>query len=164
MTVVVMGVAGSGKSTVAIAVAEHLGVPFKEGDDLHPAANVAKMAAGIPLDDADRAPWLALVRAWIQEHPDGVITCSALKRAYRDQLRGPGVRFVCLVAPREVLLERLEHRTGHYMHADMLDSQLATFEPPQPDETDVVQLDDTPTPDQVVAATLRALGAPLDAG
>ena len=159
MTVVVMGVSGSGKTTVAVAIAQRLGVPFQEGDSLHSPESIAKMSAGIPLDDADRAPWLARVRDWIEQHPDGVITCSALKRAYRDELRVPGVRFLCLVAPREVLLERLEHRTGHYMHADMLDSQLATFEPPSPDETDVVELDDTAPPDQVVAAALAALDA-----
>ena len=159
MTIVVMGVSGSGKSTVAAALAAHLGVPFQEGDALHSPENVAKMAAGIPLTDADRAPWLARVHDWIVAHPEGVITCSALKRAYRDQLRQPGVRFVCLTAPREVLLERMEHRTGHYMHADMLDSQLATFEPPAADETDVVEVDDTPPPDQVVAAALRAVGS-----
>lgn len=154
-----MGVSGSGKSTVAAALARHLGVPFQEGDALHSPENIAKMAAGIPLTDADRGPWLERVHAWIVAHPDGVITCSALKRAYRDQLREPGVRFVCLMAPREVLLERMEHRTGHYMHADMLDSQLATFEPPAADETDVVEVDDTPPPDQVVAAALRAIGS-----
>lgn len=159
MTVVVMGVSGSGKTTVAAALAQRLGAPFQEGDALHSPENVAKMAAGIPLTDADRAPWLARVADWIAAHPDGVITCSALKRAYRDELRGPGVRFLCLVAPRSVLLERLEHRTGHYMHADMLDSQLATFEPPSPEETDVVQIDDTRPPDEVVAAALRAVSA-----
>lgn len=153
-----MGVSGSGKSTVAAALAQHLGVPFQEGDALHSPENIAKMAAGIPLTDADRAPWLARVHDWIVAHADGVITCSALKRDYRDRLREPGVRFVCLMASREVLLDRMEHRTGHYMHADMLDSQLATFERPSADETDVVEVDDTPPPDQVVAAALRALG------
>lgn len=152
-----MGVSGSGKSTIAAAIAQRLGVDFGEGDALHPEANVAKMAAGIPLTDADRAPWLELVRGWIEQHPDGVITCSALKRAYRDRLRGPGVRFVCLVAPRDVLAGRLAHRSGHFMPPELLDSQLSTLEVPGPDEPDVVSIDDTPPPDEVVAEALRAL-------
>lgn len=135
MTVaVLMGVAGSGKSTVGALVAARLGWPFQEGDLLHPAANVAKMAAGQPLTDEDRQPWLARVREWIAAHQDGVITCSALKRSYRDVLRDPHVVFAYLAATREELLARLTTRTGHFMPATLLDSQLADLELPEPDE------------------------------
>jgi carbohydrate kinase (thermoresistant glucokinase family) len=136
--VVMMGVSGSGKSTVAHRLAEELGWDFEEGDDLHPAVNVAKMAAGEPLTDADREPWLAAVASWIDGEIDsgrhGVITCSALKRGYRDLLRRPQVLFVYLSVPRAELRRRLRHRTGHYMPASLLDSQLATLEPPAADE------------------------------
>jgi carbohydrate kinase (thermoresistant glucokinase family) len=131
---VVMGVAGSGKSTVGRLVAAELGWDFGEGDALHPAANVAKMAAGTPLTDDDRKPWLARVRAWIDEHVaagrPGVIACSALKRAYRDALRDPHVVFVHLAGSRERLAARLAARQGHFMPATLLDSQLAALEPP----------------------------------
>jgi carbohydrate kinase (thermoresistant glucokinase family) len=138
VVLVVMGVSGSGKTTVARDVAARLGWPFQEGDDLHPAANVAKMRAGQPLDDEDRWPWLAAVAAWIGARlaagQSGVITCSALRRVYRDRLRRPGVRFVHLHAPRDVLAARLAGRHGHYMPASLLDSQLATLEEPGDDE------------------------------
>jgi gluconokinase len=138
---VVMGVSGSGKSTLAVELAARLGWDFAEGDDLHSPANVAKMAAGHPLTDADRAPWLAAVAAWIDAElaaeRSGVITCSALKRRYRDRLRRPGVRFVYLdVAPDE-LARRLQRRAGHFMPAGLLASQLADLEPPGPDEAAV---------------------------
>jgi gluconokinase len=133
-----MGVAGSGKSTVGRALADALGWDFCEGDDLHPAENVAKMAAGEPLTDDDRRPWLARVRAWIDEHvaagTPGVITCSALKRAYRDVLRDEHVVFVNLHGTREQLVTRLAARQGHFMPVSLLDSQLATLEPLGPDE------------------------------
>jgi carbohydrate kinase (thermoresistant glucokinase family) len=136
--VVVMGVAGSGKTTVGQALAERLGWDFGEADALHPAANVAKMASGQPLTDADRRPWLALVRAWIDERVaagrPGVITCSALKRAYRDVLRDPHVVFVHLTGARDELAARLAARRGHFMPSALLDSQLADLEPPGPDE------------------------------
>lgn len=137
---VMMGVSGSGKTTIAKAVAERLGWPFQEGDDLHPAANVAKMHAGVPLDDDDRAPWLAAVAAWIDArlaaHEPGVVTCSALKHAYRDVLVGAraGVRLVYLHADKAVIERRLAARTGHYMPASLLDSQFATLEEPGAEE------------------------------
>lgn len=135
---VVMGVSGSGKTTVGAAVAQRLGWDFADGDDLHPVANVAKMAAGRPLDDANRAPWLARVAAWVRAHVEagepGVITCSALKRSYRDQLRGDGVRFVFLAGSRALLAARLARRPGHFVPASLLDSQLAALEEPGPDE------------------------------
>lgn len=133
---VVMGVAGSGKTTVGEALARRLGWSFQEGDALHPPENVAKMRAGHALDDRDRAPWLAAVAAkidaWRACEAPGVITCSALKRRYRDVIIGdrPNVRLIYLKAPRPVLAERLVHRQGHFMPASLLDSQLATLEPP----------------------------------
>jgi gluconokinase/shikimate kinase len=135
---VLMGVSGCGKSTVAGVLAGRLGWPLAEGDDLHPPANVAKMAAGHPLTDTDRAPWLALVRRWIDERDaagqSGLVTCSALKRSYRDALRTDSVVFVYLHGTREQLLARLTGRHGHFMPASLLDSQLATLEPPGADE------------------------------
>lgn len=136
-----MGVAGSGKSTVGRLVADRLSCNFGEGDDLHPAANVAKMAAGHALTDDDRWPWLARVRAWLDEHiaagRPGVITCSALKRVYRDVLRNEHVVFVYLSGTREQLLNRLATRQGHFMPPSLLDSQLATLEPPSADEQSI---------------------------
>lgn len=136
--VVVMGVSGSGKTTVGAALADALGLPFVDGDELHPAANVAKMAAGIPLDDADRAPWLDAVGAVLAAGPV-VAACSALKRAYRDRLRAaaPALELVFLDGSRELLASRLVARPGHFMPASLLDSQLATLERPSPDERPV---------------------------
>jgi carbohydrate kinase (thermoresistant glucokinase family) len=141
MTVlVVMGVSGSGKTTIGKLVAARLGWTFKEGDDLHPAANVAKMKAGHPLDDADRAPWLKAVGEWIDDceraGTGGVITCSALKRAYRDQLdrARPFVRFVFLDLDQPTIAERLKHRHGHFMPPSLLASQFEALERPGADE------------------------------
>lgn len=138
---VVMGVAGCGKSTVAGLLADRLGWPLGEADDWHPAANVAAMTAGTPLTDADRAPWLHAVRDWIDaQGGDCVLTCSALRRSYRDVLRGAGsrVRFVHLDGSREELAARLAARTGHFMPPSLLDSQLAVLEPLEADEDGVV--------------------------
>ncbi len=133
-----MGVSGSGKTTVGAALADVLGLSFVDGDELHPAANVAKMAAGIPLDDADRAPWLDAVGAVLAAGPV-VVACSALKRAYRDRLRAaaPALELVFLDGSRELLASRLVARPGHFMPASLLDSQLATLERPSPDERPV---------------------------
>ena len=132
--VVMMGVSGAGKSTIALRLTQRLGWDFEEGDQLHPAANVAKMAAGRPLSDADRWPWLEQVARWIDAEiaagRRGVITCSALKRAYRDILRRPEVLFVYLSVPRAELERRMATRAGHFMPAELLDSQLAALEPP----------------------------------
>ncbi|HEU5038944.1 MAG TPA: gluconokinase [Nocardioides sp.] len=138
---VVMGVSGSGKSTVGAALAQRLGVPFADADDLHPAANVAKMSRGEPLDDDDRRPWLETIGRWLEDHPDGgVVSCSALKRSYRDQLRGhaAGVEFLHLQGAREVIARRQASRPGHFMPASLLSSQFATLEPLQPDEDGLV--------------------------
>ena len=139
--VVVMGVSGCGKSTVGTALAEGLGVPFEDGDDLHPAANKAKMKAGSPLDDADRRPWLDEVGAWLAGHPDGgVMACSALKRVYRDQLRGhlPAVTWLHLAGDPEVIAGRQAGREGHFMPSSLMHTQLATLEPLDPDEGGLV--------------------------
>ena len=161
---IVMGVSGAGKSTLGAALAAHLSWPFQEGDALHAPANVAKMHAGKPLNDADRAPWLAAIGAWIDERhttcKSGVITCSALKQAYRDGLRRgrPDVRFVYLSAARELLETRLQLRTGHYMPAALLDSQLATLHAPSTDEAVIVDAA-LPTAAQV-ALVVQALVEP----
>lgn len=161
---VIMGVSGSGKTTVAVLVAARLGLPMGEGDDFHPPANVAAMAAGRPLTDADRAPWLAAIRAWITARDEvgesTVVTCSALRRAYRDRLReGPGrVRFVHLDVPEPVLERRLAERHGHFMPASLLESQLDTLEALEPDEDGVV-VRVSGSPDATAAAVLDALGA-----
>lgn len=139
---VVMGVSGSGKSTVAAVLAGRLGWPFEEGDDLHPKANVDKMAAGHPLDDDDRWPWLRLIRGWIDERLDagesGIVACSALKHAYRDVLRRDGVVFVLLDGAREDIAARLAKRQGHFMPPTLLDSQFADLERPGDDENAIV--------------------------
>ncbi len=157
--VVVMGVSGAGKSTIARMLAARLGWDLAEGDELHPAANVAKMAAGEPLTDTDREPWLAAVAAWIDHEIDqgrhGVITCSALKRAYRDVLRRPQVLFVYLSVPKPELEQRLRSRPHHYMPVTLLDSQLATLEPPGADETALTvaaEGDPTRTVDSILAS------------
>jgi gluconokinase len=135
---VLMGVTGSGKSTVGGLLAGRLGWDFGEGDDLHPRENVDKMASGRPLTDEDRRPWLRRIRAWIDGHiangEPGIITCSALKRGYRDILRNEHVVFVHLAGSRDQLGSRMTARQGHFMPASLLDSQLADLEPPDPDE------------------------------
>ena len=154
--VVVMGVSGSGKTTVGAALADALGLPFVDGDALHPAANVAKMAAGIPLDDADRAPWLDAVGAVLAAGPV-VVACSALRRVYRDRLRAaaPGLLLVFLDGSREVLAQRMAGRPGHFMPASLLDSQLATLERPDPDEHPVTVDIAAPVPDIVASLMER---------
>jgi carbohydrate kinase (thermoresistant glucokinase family) len=137
---VLMGVSGCGKTTVAAILADRLGWPFEEGDALHPQANIEKMAAGNPLTDADRWPWLAKVADWIDERLDagenGLITCSALKRSYRDLMnrRGSGLIFVFLAGSKETIAARLTARHGHFMRASLLDSQFADLEEPAADE------------------------------
>jgi gluconokinase len=168
MVIVVMGVSGSGKTTVGTLLASRLGWPYAEADDLHSPENIAKMASGQPLTDADRRPWLEAIAGWIDSRADaggsGVVTCSALKRSYRDLLRGsldasrprpgrrgaqagsldasrprPGrrgdsVRIVYLAGSRDLIARRLTGRRDHFMTAAMLDSQFADLEPPEPDE------------------------------
>jgi gluconokinase len=159
--VVVMGVSSSGKSTVGELLARRLGVPYVDADDLHPQANVDKMAAGHPLNDEDRWPWLAKVGAALTEaEVTGlVIACSALKRSYRDAILAeePRAVFVQLDGSRELLETRMEHRHGHFMPVSLLDSQLDTLEPLQPDEPGfVIEIDQTP--EQIVDAAAAVLG------
>lgn len=158
---VIMGVSGSGKSTVAEALAHELGWDFAEGDAMHPESNVAKMAAGIPLDDDDRWPWLEKVATWIREHAEsgrpGIVTCSALKHVYRDVLRGPDVVFVHLRGEAELIGERISHRKGHFMPSTLLASQLATLEPLGDDERHIV-VDAGRAPDVEVADIVERLG------
>jgi gluconokinase len=140
--VVVMGVSGSGKSTVGAALAQRLRVPFADADDFHPPANIAKMTAGHALDDDDRRPWLEAVGAWLAEHDavGGVMTCSALKRTYRDQLRAqaPRIEILHLHGTREVIARRQASRPGHFMPSSLLDSQFDTLEPLTRDEHGMV--------------------------
>jgi gluconokinase len=162
VTVVVMGVSGVGKSHVAAALAASTGWPLLEGDSLHSERNRARMSAGLPLTDADRAPWLAAVANWIGEREaageNAVLTCSALRRRYRDTLRSghPSVWFAHLTAPAEVLESRLRARTGHFMPASLLASQLATLEPLQPDEPGAV-IGVAGDPDRLAAEIRRRL-------
>ncbi len=160
---VVMGVSGTGKSTIAGLLAERLGWRLEEGDDLHPPANVARMEQGVPLTDEDRWPWLDRVAAWIDRQgragEPGIITCSALRRAYRDRLRRANVVFVHLAGTREVISARLATRSGHFMPLSLLQSQLDTLEPPGPDER-VITVRLGGTPDEEVGQVLQALEGP----
>jgi gluconokinase len=161
--VVVMGVSGSGKSTLARSLAERLHWEFQEGDELHPPANVAKMSRGEPLTDDDRRPWLEAIGRWLDERrakgDHAVVTCSALRRSYRDLLRDgrPDVAFCHVTASAELLAERLEERRGHYMPASLLPSQLATLEPLEPDEQGTTVSADGDR-EEVLAEALRGLG------
>jgi gluconokinase len=160
LRVVLMGVAGCGKSSVGAALAAALGVPYRDGDDLHPPANVAKMAAGIPLDDADRAPWLGLVGQALADGAPLIIGCSALKRRYRDQIRAavPGpVTFVHLSGTRAVIETRMSARQNHFMPVTLLDSQFAALEPPTADEA-ALTVDIDQLLEAVVAAIVRGVG------
>src|SRR5690348_10406072 len=162
---VVMGVSGCGKSTVGAALAARLGWTYTEGDDFHPQANVDKMRAGKPLGDADRQPWLAAIARWMDSQADsqqpGVIGCSALKRRYRDFLRGdrPQVWFLYLRVPRGTLQRRLETRRHEYMPASLLDSQLATLEEPGHDEPRTITVDAGDALDATVDALMHHLHA-----
>jgi gluconokinase len=162
MILVVMGVTGAGKTTVGRLIAERLGARFADADDYHPAENVAKMRAGIPLDDADRAPWLARLNGLLREADAKgeslVLACSALKDAYRERLAQgvAGLRLVLLDGTREMLASRLAGRTGHYMNPALLDSQLATLE--RPDDAIVVWID--ASPEELASRALAALARP----
>ena len=158
--VIVMGVSGAGKTTIGQALARRLSWPFLDADDLHSAANVAKMKRGEPLTDDDRGPWLDAVRARIADALGGntsiVVACSALKHSYRDHLADgdPRVVFVHLDAPRDVLAARLASRRGHFAAPSLLDSQLASLEPPG---HDAIVVDASPPPDGIVAGIVTRL-------
>ena len=142
--IVVMGVASSGKTSLGERLAERLGWPFRDADSFHPPANVAKMSGGIPLTDEDRKPWLAAIAAWIDElrasDGNGIVTCSALKKAYRDVIVGtrPDVALVYLKGSRELIGQRMATRQHHFMPPALLDSQFATLEEPGADESPLV--------------------------
>ena len=161
MVVLLMGVAGSGKTTIGRELASELGWKFADADEFHPPANVAKMSAGIPLDDADRAPWLAAIRLYIdarlEQGENAVVTCSALKEKHRTVLRGDptAVKLVYLRGTRDVLQARINARVGHFMKPAMLDSQLAALE--EPTNAHVVDIDQSPA--QIIAAIRAALAA-----
>lgn len=150
---VIMGVSGSGKTTIGVLLAGRLGWPYAEADTFHSAANVAKMAAGHPLGDEDRWPWLRSIAAWIDERiakgEHGVVSCSALKRRYRDVLRRPEARLVYLRGSRELIAPRIASRKGHYFKPGMLDSQFAALEEPSADE-DVIAVGVAKEPDEIV--------------
>ncbi|MFD5624522.1 gluconokinase [Streptomyces yangpuensis] len=159
--IVVMGVAGTGKTTVGRLLSERLGLPYAEGDAFHPAANVAKMAAGHPLDDADRWPWLDAVGEWIRNRAGtcgGVIAASSLKRVYRDRLRATAPRavFVHLTGERPLIEQRMTARRGHFMPTTLLESQYAALEPLQDDELGAA-IDVSGPPEDVTEQALAAL-------
>ena len=160
MVIIVMGVSGVGKTTIGKALAGELGWRFLEGDDLHPAVNVAKMAAGVPLTDEDRAPWLehlrVLIAGALEQGEDVVLACSALRRSYRERLavHPSHVRWVYLTAPAEVIADRLRARKGHFMPVSLLESQLTTLEAPD----DALVVDVTLVPTAVVAFIRSGLG------
>ena len=165
LPLVVMGVSGSGKSTVAAQLAQRLGLPFVDGDDLHPQSNVDKMQSGIPLEDADRWPWLDKVAETLQRRSDAeggvVLACSALRRIYRDRLRagtGGRVRFAFLDVGMEEIAARLSRRQHHFMPSQLLQSQFATLERPAADEIDVVAVPASGAPEAIVADLARRFG------
>lgn len=163
MNVVVMGVSGSGKSTIAEGIAEALGFAYVDGDDLHGEANVAKMASGTPLDDSDRWPWLDRIGETLATAGTAggglVVACSALKRAYRDRIRraAPAARFVFLDGAAPLIRERMQRRKGHYMPTGLLDSQFAALERPAADEPHVLTIGIDAGIDQVVGDAVAAL-------
>jgi carbohydrate kinase (thermoresistant glucokinase family) len=172
MIILVMGVSGSGKTTVGAMLAGRLGWEYAEADDFHPAANVEKMHAGIPLTDEDRWPWLDRIAAWIDSRQasgaSAVVSCSALKRIYRDKLRSsrptepqdrPGMVLVYLEGSRELIGRRLAARHGHFFPATLLDSQFAALEPPAPDEHAIV-VPITDSPAEAVDTILKAVELP----
>lgn len=164
--IVVMGVSGTGKTTVAQALAREFAFEFTEGDDLHPQANIDKMSAGIPLNDEDRAPWLHAIAQWMtsqaQQNENTVVSCSALKKQYRDILRSAlgCVIFVHLAGEKEIIAERMKHREGHFMPVSLLDSQYETLEALHDDEPGFV-VDIAGTKPEVIADAIAGVKACL---
>lgn len=161
--VVVMGVSGSGKTSIGEGLAAGLGMPLLEGDQFHPESNIAKMSSGTPLIDEDRWPWLDAIARAMRDAPGGVIvTCSALRRVYRDRLRdgaGRPLLFVFLNGSKETIAARLAERKGHFMPPSLLDSQFATLEPPDADEPGIVRVSIVPPISSVIAAALDGVAA-----
>lgn len=163
MVLVVSGVAGSGKTTIGKMLAERLAVPYAEADDFHSEANRLRMAAGLPLSDDDREPWLAQIRTWIAQrlaaNESGVVTCSALRKSYREQLIVPGVKLVFLEVDRETVASRLDERRGHFFPAALAESQFDTLEEPEPAD-DVLVVDASQPVASVVSQILAAVQVP----
>ena len=159
MILIVMGVVGSGKTTVGIQLAKKLGWQFADGDDFHPQANIEKISHGIALTDSDRAPWLAALRAaidkWNSERRNVVLACSALKQSYRDQLRAAGVQFIYLKGDYDLIAARLHSRHGHFATESILKSQLADLEEPD----DAITIDAEKSPGEIVAEIVAKLKA-----
>ncbi|MFD5497456.1 gluconokinase [Streptomyces sp. GDS52] len=160
--VVVMGVAGTGKTTIGPLLATRFDVPYAEADDFHPESNIVKMSAGTPLTDEDRLPWLDAIGDWAHGRSGlgGVVSCSALKRSYRDRLRAaaPGVVFVHLTGDRALIEDRMSHREGHFMPTALLDSQFATLQPLGKDEFGVA-VDVSGSPEEIAEQAVTALSA-----
>ncbi|SDD83735.1 gluconokinase [Streptomyces prasinopilosus] len=158
--VVVMGVTGTGKTTIGVLLTARLRVPYAEGDDFHPQANIARMSAGVALTDEDRRPWLDAIGAWARKRTGlgGVISGSALRRAYRDRVRAtaPGIVFVHLTGDRALIEERLARRQGHFMPTALLASQLASLQPLEPDEAGVT-VDVSGDPEEITVRVVDAL-------
>jgi gluconokinase len=161
---VVTGVSGSGKTTVGSLLAKRLGWDFADADEFHPPANVEKMRAGIPLTEADRRPFLEAIARWIDDHlaagTAGVVTCSALKRAYRDEFRRPGVRMVHLDGDYDLIARRMAERKGHFFPVKLLKTQVRELERPGPDEPDVLTVSVAGTPEDTVRQIVDALPLP----
>jgi gluconokinase len=159
--ILLMGVSGSGKSTIGPLLGQALGVAFADADAFHPPANIEKMSRGEALNDADRAPWLDAIGAWLGAHAGGIAGCSALKRAYRDRLRAlaPGLRILYLFGDAAMIATRQSARSDHFMPASLMASQFATLEPPGADERAII-LDTGAPPAAVVAQALAALRGP----
>ncbi|NJS37827.1 MAG: gluconokinase [Rhodobacteraceae bacterium] len=158
LRIVIMGVSGCGKSSVGEGLAARLGIPYRDGDDLHPASNVEKMRDGVPLTDDDRWPWLDRVAEVLATEAPVIVGCSALRRAYRDRLRegaGGPVRFLHLTGSKDLIAARMAARTGHYMPTSLLDSQFAALEPPGPDEALAIDIDQPL--EAIIAAAAKGL-------
>jgi gluconokinase len=160
--IVIMGVSGCGKSSVGAALSERLGIPYRDGDNLHSPDSIRKMQAGEPLTDADRWPWLDRIAQELASLAPVIVGCSALRRIYRDRIRagaGGRVCFVHLAGSRSLIAARLAERSGHFMPASLLDSQFTTLEPPGPDENAITVDIDQPL-DSLVADILRRMNSP----
>ncbi len=162
--IIVAGVSGCGKSTIGALLAGRTGWPFTDGDSFHPAANIAKMAEGLALTDEDRRPWLTAICDWLDQQigagQSAILACSALKRAYRDELvrARPEVRIVMLVISQDVARGRLTARHGHFFNPDLLSSQFGDLEMPRPDETSVIAVPARDRPEQTADEIMRRLG------